>query len=55
MNSDDQDENYKKVLVRYKFKNERKEHQEWMTMFQYNNLKEINMIEYCEIISKDEK
>ena len=57
MSSGEQHENYnnKKVLVRYKFKNERKEHQEWMSYYQYNNLKQINMIKYCEIISKDEK
>lgn len=58
MNSDDQDEkryNNKKVLVRFKLKGEKNEQQEWMTIFQYNNLKQINMIKYCEIISQDEK
>ncbi|CAE6486027.1 conserved hypothetical protein [Candidatus Nitrosotenuis uzonensis] len=58
MNSDDQDEkdyNNDKVLVRFKFKDENIEHQEYMTLFHYNNLKLVNIIEYCEIISHDKK
>lgn len=57
MSSDDQDENYnnKKVLVRYKFKGEKNERQEFMSYYQYNNLKQISMIKYCEIVSQDEK
>lgn len=46
--------NNKKVLVRFKFKGENNEYQEWMTLFQYDNLKLVKIIEYCEIISKDE-
>jgi len=47
--------NNKKVLVRFKFKGENNEYQEWMTLFHYDNLKLVKIIEYCEIISKDEK
>ncbi|KEQ55900.1 hypothetical protein AAA799E16_01551 [Marine Group I thaumarchaeote SCGC AAA799-E16] len=56
MSPDDQNEkdnyNNKEVLVRFKFKDEKKSHQEWMSYFQYQNLKQVNIIEYCEIVSE---
>ncbi len=39
-----------KVLVRFKFKENKVEHQEQLTKFQYENMKLIKNIEYCEII-----
>jgi hypothetical protein len=47
--------NNKKVLVRFKFKGEDNEYRKWMTLFQYRNLKLVNIIEYCEIIPEGEK
>ena len=39
-----------KILVRYKFKNSKKENLNWMTSAQYENLKDVELIEYCEIV-----
>lgn len=48
----EKDYNNDKVLVRFKFKDEKDERQECMTLFHYRNLKLVNIIEYCEIISE---
>ena len=40
------------VSVRYKFKNKEKIHVAMITRNQFENLKEIDMIEYCEVINQ---
>ncbi len=41
-----------KVYIRYKFKNDEKEYQGWLTMAQFKNLQSIPIIEYCMIVSE---
>ena len=43
-------ESDKKILVRYKFKGLKKATKKWMTVSQYENLKVVPSIEYCEIV-----
>ena len=40
-----------RVTVRYKFKNSDEVHVVLVTWNQFENLKEINIIEYCELIN----
>jgi len=50
--SENDDVSIAKVYVRYKFKNDKKEYKEWLTMTQFRNLQSFALIEYCEIISE---
>lgn len=40
-----------KVYVRYKFKNDDKEHYHLLTVTQFQNLQSLPIIEYCIVIS----
>ncbi len=44
-----------KMFVRYKFKNDNKEYEEWLTETHYKNLKSLDLIEYCKIIPAPDK
>lgn len=43
--------NNEMIFVRFKLKTQNKEHKMWFTKQQYENLKELESIEYCEIIN----
>ena len=43
--------NNKMIFVRFKLKTQNNEHKMWFTKQQYENLKELESIEYCEIIN----
>lgn len=43
------------VLVRYKLKGRDKVYESWLTRFQYNNLKVLPMIDFCEIVKSSKR
>ena len=48
------DSSNKKILVRFKFKGEKDEYHVKLTCRQYDNLKEVESLEFCEVV-EDEK
>lgn len=40
----------KKILVEFKFKDNSEVYKKWLTRVQYENLKKIELIDFCKII-----
>ncbi|MDE1725922.1 MAG: hypothetical protein KGH89_01495 [Thaumarchaeota archaeon] len=53
MKDEQPDSSSKKILVRFKFRGEKDEYRVKLTCRQYDNLKEVKSLEFCEVVEDE--